>query len=305
MDNYTQNADRPDLAALEVNAPEGFIGPLLMPIVPVAEKAGYCTYATVTADAAAQTSRTAGSAPTGTQISDSSTTFSCLERNKRGQITPDEVKQMGGIAKAEVVGAKYAKRQVMRALETSICAEVLGQTAEDTFDAAKIQIDAQTALDDIRLYEGKTAMVGGTSTLKKVVQGILADDKQAALMSRIISGTSPAVAAAGLNFGQWMNALAMYLGIDMVLAGDSNIWAGTGYSDKFAFIKVDASNDPLSHKWMPVFGKTFQFLPDGSQPWQITSCADLVNVNNLFTATMWYDTTALNTGAVYVFDGVV
>lgn len=301
---YTQNGNRPDLAAIEVNPPEGFIGSRIMPIVPTADKSGTIYYATVTADSAAQTSRTAGAAPTGTQISDSSTTFSCLERIKRGSVTPDEAKQMGGIAKADVVGAKWAKRQVMRAFETLVCAEVLGLTKSATFDSAKIMSQSQTALDSIRLYEGRTALVGGTSTLKKIVQAILADDTQVQVMSRIISGTTPNVAASGLNFNQWMNALAMYLGIDEVLAGDSNIWAGTGYSDKFAFIKIDASNDPLSHKWTPVFGKTWQFLPDGSQPWEITSVADLVNINNHYDATQWLDTVALNTGAAYVFDGV-
>lgn len=305
MDNYTQNADRPDLAALEVNAPEGFIGPMIMPIVPVADKSGTLYYATVTADAAAQTSRTAGSAPTASQISDSSTTFSCLERNKRGAVTPDEVKQMGGIAKAEVVGAKYAKRQVMRALETSICAEVLGLLASDTFDAAKIQADTQDALDSIRLYEGKTALVASTKVLKQIVQAILGSSVQGPMFARLISGTSSAVAAQGLSLQAWLNGLSIYLGVDTVMAGDSNIWNATGYTGKFAIMKVDASNDALSHKWTPVFGKAFQFLPDGNQPWAITSCADLVNVNNLFTATMWYDTVALNTGAAYIFDGVV
>jgi len=311
MDNYTQNADRPDLAAIEVNPPEGFIGQQIMPIVPVADKSGTVYYSTVTADAAAQTSRTAGSAPTASQISDSSTSFTCLERNKRGAIVPDEVKQMGGIAKAEVVGAKYAKRQVMRALESEIAAELLGLTASATFDGSKIMDQSQTALDSIRLYEGQTALVGSTMVLKQMVQAILKDTSGiGGMFSRLISGGSPTVAASGMTFNSWMAGLGMLLGVDKVLAGDSNIWNGTSVvsknlQGKFAFVKVDVSNDPLSHKWTPVFGKTFQFLPDGNQPWQITSCADLVNVNNLFTATMWFDTTALNTSAAYVFDGVV
>jgi hypothetical protein len=305
MSEYTTNGERPELAAIEVNPPEGFIGSQIMPIVPVADKSGTIYYATVTSDSAAQTSRTAGTAPTGTQISDSSTSFSCLERTKRGSVVPDEVKQMGGIANAEKVGSKWAKRQVMRALETSIAAEVLGLTVSKTFDAAKLQEQSQDALDSIRLYEGQIALVSSTKTLKIMVQKILADSVQGPVFSRLITGGSPGVAAQGLNFKAWMSALEIYLGVDQVLAGDTNIWGATAYQGRFAFVKLDTSNDVLSHKWLPVFGKTYQFLPDGSQPWQITSVADLVAHNNHFDATMWYDTTCLNSGATYLFDGVL
>lgn len=303
--DYTQNGSRPDLAAIEVNPPESYIGTKILPIVPVADKSGTIYYATVTADSAAQTSRSAGTAPTSTQISDSNTSYTCLEREKRGSITPDEAKQMGGIDKADMVGAKWAKRQVMNALETSICAELLGLTASDAFDAAKLQSDVQTGLDSIRLYEGRTALVASTMVLKKIVQALLDTDGTKDIFSRLITGTNSAQAAQGLSFSAWMNGLAFFLGVDDVLAGDSAIWNAGTYAGKFALVKLDASNDPLSHKWMPIFGKTYQFLPDGIQPWQVISVADLVAHNNHYDATMWYDTTVLNSGAAYIFEGVV
>jgi hypothetical protein len=307
MDQYyiANEGDRPDLAEIEVNAPESYIGRKVMPISTSAEKSGTITYATLTADAAAQTSRTAGTAPTSTQISDSSTTFACLQYEKRGSIAPDEVKQMGGIEKAEVVGSKYAKRQVLNAYETAVCAEILGLTVETTFDPAKVMTQIQTAMADVRLYEGKTSLVASTMVLKKMVMAMLDDDAVGPVFARLISGTNNATAAAGLNFQSWVNGLAIYLGMDQVLAGDDAIWNAGTYAGKFAVARLDDGTDELSHKWRPVFGKTVQFLPDGKIPWQITAVADRVNKNNHLDAEQWFDTIALNTGAAYIFDGVV
>lgn len=301
---YTQTGERPDLAAIEVNPPEGYIGTQIMPIVPVTDKTGTLYYATLTADAAAATSRSVGTAPTAVQISDSSTTFTTVERVKRGGITPDEVKQMGGIEKADMVGSKYAKRQVMNAIEGSICAEILGQAASAQFDAAKIMKDNQTALQTIRQYEGQTALVSSTAVLKRIVSGLLNNGDMGPVFSRLISGTSPAVAVQGMNFSSWLQGLALFLGVDKVLAGDDAIWNTATYDGHFAYVKIDASGDPLSHKWMPILGKTFMFMPDGKNPWVIQSVADRVNINNFYDAYAWYDTVALNTGAIYVVDGV-
>jgi hypothetical protein len=45
-------------------------------------------------------------------------------------------------------------------------------------------------------------------------------------------------------------------------------------------------------------------MPDGKQPWVIQSVADRVNVNNLYDAYLWFDSVLMNTGALYVIDGV-
>lgn len=301
---YTQTGERPDLAALEVNPPEGYIGSKILPIVPVADKTGTIYYATVTADATAATSRSAGTAPTATQISDTAGSFTTVEHIKRGAVTPDEAKTMGGIAKADLVGAKWSKRQVMNAFETDVCEIILGKTASDAFDPPKILEDVQTALTSIKLYEGRTALIAATETLKRMVQSILADTTFGPMMSRLVSGTTPLVALQGMNFEAWKAALAMFLGIDDVLAGPDAIWGATTYDGHFAIAKLDDTADELSYKWKPVLGKTYQFMPDGKNPWVIQSVADRVNVNNLYDAYLWFDTQLLNTGALYVFDGV-
>jgi len=301
---YTTTGERPDLASIEVNPPEGYIADKIMPVAPVMDKSGTIYYATVKADAAAQTSRSAGSAPTATQISDSSTTFTAAEYVKRAGIVPDEAKQMGGIEKADVVGSKWAKRQTMNALESAVATIVTGGAKDYTFDSTKFLTQSQTALQAVRLYSGASTLVGATTTLKALVQSLLADTTYGPVLSRIVSGSSPAVAAEGLSLDSWLGALKIFLGIDQVLAGDDAVWGAGDNAEKVAIMKLDNSGDELSHKWNPVFGKTFMFMPDGTQPYVIQSIADRVNVNNLYDAYIWFNCVELNSGAMKLFDGV-
>ena len=303
---YTQEGERPDLAAMEVAAPEGFIAHEILPIVPVVDKTGIIYYATATADVAAQTGRAVGAAPTATQISDSSTTYTCAEAIKRGRITPDEAKQMGGIEKADAVGAKFAKRSVMRARETDCAGLILatGAAADNAFDPAKIQTDVQDAIDTFELYDGVTALIASTWVFKAMLQEMLLDSTYGPALARLVSGASGVQAVQGLSLEAWKQAVAIFFGVDKVLAGNSGIWNATAINGRFAIAKLDDDPDPMSHKWKPVLGKTYQFLPDGTNPWFIESIPHRNTKNNFYDATGWYDAVLLNSAAVYVFDGV-
>lgn len=301
---YTESGSRPDLADLEVVKPEGFIADQIYPTVPVMEKAGSVAYATVNADSAAQTGRSAGAAPTSTQISNSATTYSAAEIIKRYSITPDEAKQMGGIAKADEVGAKAAKRSVFTAIEEAVASAVLGATVRATFDPAKIHTTIQTAVDAVEQYEGTTALVTSTKTAKAMIQGLLGDSTQGKVLARIVSGASPTIAVTGLNFKAWIDALAMYLGVDKVLLGQSRIWNAAAIKGRFAIARLDEGVDPLSHKYLPVLGKRFQFLQDGKQPFSIEAYANRDTHNNNYDASVWQEVKTLNSGALYLFDGV-
>jgi hypothetical protein len=303
---YTETGERPALAAMEVNSPEGFIGSQIMPTVPVTQKSGIVYYSTVTADAAAQTNRSTGAAPAGVQISQSNTTFTAAEAIKRGSITPDEAKGMGGIDKADEIGAKYSKRQVMRYLESDIAALVMdsGSNTDAHFDPAKVQTQIQTALQSLRLYEGKTALVASTFNLKSMLQAMLTDSVYGPAMARLVTGSSGVDAVRGLSLEAWKQSLAIFLNVDQVLAGDDGIWNATAIAGRMSIIKIDDSADELSHKWKPVYGKVFQFLPDGRQPWLIESIADRLTKNNHYDATLWYDAVVFNSAANYTFDGI-
>jgi hypothetical protein len=303
MSFYTETGARADLAALEVNLPEGYIGTKIYPVVPVMEKAGSLAYATVTADTTAQTNRAVGAAPLVTQIANTATTWACTEVIDRSGITPDEVKQMGGIEKADKIGAGWAMRQVLKLRENLIAAKVLG-TADDSFDAAKIRTDMQVARQALRLYPGKTSLVASSYVLNAMVQNIAAEADIGAAFARIVTGVNAAEAAMGLSFEAWKRGLAMFLGVDEVLSGDDGIWNAGTYAGKFALVKTDVTNDPLSHKYIPVIGKTFTFLPDGANGWEVQSVGDRTLINNFYDAKQWVNVVELNAGAVYVFDGV-
>ena len=301
---YTITGPRPDLAALEVNPPEGYVGQKVVPTAPVMDKTGTVYYHKLVSDVAAQTGRSSLAAPTGTAITNSTTTWTCAEAIKRGEIAPDEAKSMGGIEKADMVGAKFAKRSVMNAIETAIAAVTTGSTADDTFDAAKFLAQAQTALQTVRRYYGKTTLLGATVTLKRAVQAMLADSTSGKVFSRLVSGSSPAVAAQGLNLQSWLNGLALYLGVDQVIAGDDAIWNAGDNANKLVIGKFDDGSEELVHKYEPVFARNFLYLPDGVQPWYMESIGDRDVKSNKYDASAWYNIVQLNPAAIYVFDGV-
>lgn len=301
---YTSTGPRPDLAAIEVNPPEGFIGSKIVPTVPVAEKSGTLYYWDVESDVAAQTGRSTVVAPTSTTLAGTSTTFTCAEAISRGKIAPDEVKTMGGIAKADMVGTKFAKRNVLNAIETAIATITTGSAADDSFDAAKLMGQAQTALDATRRYYGKTTLVGATITLKRAVQALLNDATASKVFARLITGTAPSVAVSGMNFQAWMNGLAMYLGVDQVLAGDDAIWNAGDNAGKLVIGKFDDGSEELVHKYEAVFARNMLFLPGGNSPWFVESIGDRLTKANVYDAAVWYNVKELNSAAIYVLGGV-
>jgi hypothetical protein len=303
MSYYTQTDQRPDLATIEVNPPEGYIGTRLMPVTPVSEKAGSVAYATVKADSTAQTGRVAGAAPSVTQISNSATTWAAVEVIDRAGVTPDEVKQMGGIEKADQIGARWAMRQVL-ALREGLIADVILGTADGTFDAAKLRTDVQKARQTLRLYPGRTVLAASTYVLNAMVQNIAATAVIGDAFARIVTGVNAAEAAIGLSFEAWKRGLAMFLGVDEVLAGDDAVWNAGTRAGKFSLVKVDSTADPLSHKYIPVLGKTFTFIPDGGNGWEVQSVGDRTLLNNFYDAKLWINVVTLNAAAVYTFDGV-
>lgn len=305
---YTITGNRPDLAALEVNPPEQYIGAKLVPTVFKADKSGTIYYSSTSsgaiADVTAQINRVSLAAPDSTAITNSNTTFTCVERIKRGEISPDEAKSMGGIAKADMVGAKFAKRSVMNYMESQIATITTGSAADTSFDAAKFLGQAQTALDTIRRYYGKTTLVGGTINLKRMVQALLADSSVGKVLSRVVSGASPSIAAQGLGLQSWLNGVALLIGVDQVLAGDDAIWNAGANSAKICIGKFDDGADELVYKYEPVFARNFVYLPDGGNGWFVESIGDRNVKSNKYDASVWNDVVQLNAAAVYVFEGI-
>ena len=303
---FTSTGERPDLAAMEVNPPEGYIGGQIIPTFETSEKTGTVSYNAVTADSAAQTGRGGSTAPTEEAVANTSTTWTCAEVIDRAYITPDEAKSMGGIEKADKVGTIVCKRNVLNAIETAIVAKVLAtaDAADATFDPGKAILQVQTALEAVRRYEGSRVLSASSIVVKGMVRSILADTTMGPVFARLVSGTTPATAASGLSLKLFSEALAIYFGVDRVLMGADSVSNPAAKPGRFAITVVDNSGDPLSHKWKPIYAKNFLYLPDGTQPFQIRSFADEDDLTNKYTAVAWYNVVEFNAAATYVFDGV-
>lgn len=298
---FTQKGNRPDLQALHVNAPEGYIGSKLFPVINVTEKSGTVYYATKNADVAAQTNRSSGAAPTSTLIANSSTTYTCVENISRSRVGFEEVKTFGSVAKSDAAQAKFVKRQIKKAMEAAAAAALLTAAADNTFDGATLLTDVQTGLDALRGYEGKVALVGA----KSLFQTIMSNADVSAKLVRVITGVDPSTAATGLAFDLGLKALATYLGVDYCWAGESAIWTASSAAGKVALVKVDESGEELGYKWMPVLGRTYVYLPDPAieDGVVITSTDDQVNLVNIVDGYSHFNVKQLN-AAKYIIGSV-
>jgi len=302
MEQYlTTSGNRPDLEAQVINLPEGYIGNKIYPIVNTADKSGTVYYATVTANSAAQTNRVSGAAPSATLIANSSTTYTCAENIKRSTVDFMEVKTIGSVAKTDEMQGRWVKKQIARAIEAAQVAALLTAPADASFTGSTFLTDCQVGLDAIRNYSGKTALVGAASIIKTIISN---SDVSAKLL-RVVTGVNPATAAQGLSFNLGMQALAAYIGVDYVLAGDSALWTASSAAGKVALVKLDESGDPLSHKYEPVLGKTFVYLPDPANKdgISINSTADRVNLVNIVDGLAWFNVKQLN-AAKYIIGSV-
>ena len=304
-ENYTVEGLRPDLAAIEVNAPEGYIGEKLMPTLKVYQPAGRLDYHSKVNDSAAQTGRSLGSAPSSTQIAQSYVDFSCAEIIKRGAIAPSQVPIMGGIEKADQIGARFAKRSVMAYREGVVAGLVLKGTgdADATFSAGDVVTQAAAARASSKGIAGRLALVGGSETLSALYMELVTENATSALLARIVSGTAPGVAMEGLDPNAQARAVATLFGCQDVFVGDDAIWGADSLAGRFAIGRFDVGAED-NHLFEPVFGRVLQYLPDGENPIAIESTGNRKDINNYYTAHTWMVAKVLNSAGVYVFGGV-
>lgn len=306
----TTDGRRPELERLQVANPEGYIGSMLVPTFPTSAKTGTVYYQSTSsaalAESAAQTGRSSTAAPTGQAVASSNTTWSCAEVIDRTYLTEDEAKTFGAIEKADEVAAKTAIRNVNNAIEDAIVAVVLGSgvTPVGTFDPDKFILQVQEQLNNLRLYEGPRVLYGSTLALKGVIRSLLVSSAMGPAFSRLISGGSPEVARGGFNLQNLLSALALWIGVDKVIAGRDANWNPSGYTGRVGLMVTDDSGDPLSHKYRAVYGKNFLFLPDGEQTYQVDTFYDKDVLLNKYTCRAWYNIVELNSGMFKVWDGV-
>jgi len=300
--NKTKRGERPDLAAVvDPNPYLGYIGNKVLPKVQVNQKTGSVYYQTLQNDSAAQTGRNAGTAPTAVNIAESATTFSTAERVKRYQVSYDESAQMG-VENADIQGALASKRSVENALEEAIAAALFEGASSTAAVGTSFITAAQGALNTIKRYPGRKALVTSYSTFNKIMRTTEVVNRFG-LSSAAVTGID-ALAIVGRNPEALKMLLASIIGVDEVLVGDDSIWGkNSARLDRVAVVALpDPSN--FSHKMGPVLGKTVIFLPDGKNEVLIQSFPEDLNLANYYDALSWFDVKVLNTGAAVILTGL-
>ena len=286
----TETGSRPELAELPVNNPIGYIGSVIFPIVQLQGKAGTYYYAELDADVDAQTSRTAGAAPSATTISEASTTWSAVERTKRYKIPWEAVPLLGGLERSDARGAAAAKRSVVNALETAqLAALVDGAGTSITSAIVDGIIDA---CDQVHRYAGKTAFVCNVGQYRWLMQ----QDEIQNLLVRTFGGLG-AVESLSLTKTVFQSMLQALFGIDMVLIADDTFWPYT-YRTTAAVVKVADGTDDMSFTSEPEYGRTMIYWPTGAaNPYEVNSFADDDLRSNIYDCSEWDSIEEINSSA--------
>jgi hypothetical protein len=289
VDNVkTQSGSRPDLAALEVNAPIGYIGGLVLPVAKIAGKAGTVYDMALVADATATTSRSAGAAPVAVSITENSSAISTAEIIKRYKIPWESVPLLGGLANTDQLGAKAAKRSVMNAIELAQLTVLVDGAGTDITSA--IVDGIIDAADKVHRYAGKTAFVCNVGQYRWLMQ----QTEIRNLLVRTFGGLG-AAEALSLTKNVFKQMLQALFGFDEVLIADDQFWP---YARRTvaAVVKLPPQDD-TSYLMDPEYGRTFVYWPTDGGMFEVNSFADDDIRSNVYDAIAWYDAEQFNSGA--------
>jgi len=281
---------RPELEALPVNDPIGYIGSIVLPVFPVSAKAGTYYKATIDADSAAQTSRTAGAAPTAQILAESSSTFAAVERIDRAQIPWEMIPLVGGLEKSEALGARVAKRNVQNALETAQLAVLVDGAGTSVTSA--ICDGIIDACDQVHRYNGRTAFVCNVGQYRWLIQQTEIKN----LLVRTFGGLD-AVRAMSLDKGVFKMMLQTLFSVDQVLIADDKYWP-YAYRTTAAVVKLPPNGADMSFVAEPEYGRTMIYWPTGAvAPYEVNSEPSGNLRSNVYDAIEWDSIEQFNSGA--------
>ena len=286
----TQEGERPDLVALEANPVLGYIGNLIYPQFKIGAKAGTYYYATLEADYAAQTNRSAGAAPTTVTLAESSSTFSAGERILRYEVPYEMVPLIGGVAGSDKLGAMAAKRSVQNSLETAqLTALFSGAGTSITSAIIDGLIDAG---DKLHRYSGQTAFVCNVGIYRWLIQQTEIQN----LLVRTFGGAQ-ASDILSLTPTVFQNMMQAIFGVDRVLIAD-DLRVPYARRATAAMIKMPpAGIDDMTFVMEPQLGRTMTYWPTDGSPYEVSSYADDDDRANKYTAVVWDSIEQMNSGA--------
>jgi hypothetical protein len=297
MQQYqTQDGPRPDLAALEVNMPTGYVGSVFYPTLKAHIESSKFRYTTLTADSAAQEDLADGTAPTRVRVGSSEGEYSVNSQTKGYKVARAEVPQWGGIENADRVGGKGAKRSVMNKRETDIITQLLLGSPTDI--SADFFGGIQTAAKAVKRYGGRLGFGCSDTTYQYIVSLTEVKDKLKEF-STVSQFNAEDVYSRKVQVFKAM--LQNIYAFDEIVIWD-DAFSPSGKED-YAVIAKLPSAEETSHVEDPILGKVFQYLPDGNE-FYLESFYDKDDKDNKYDAYLSYDVVELNAGAKALVNGL-
>ena len=152
---------RPDLEALEYARP-AYITDSIFPMLPRAMRQGTLYFRDLQSAAAAQTGRTAGTAPTTELITDAKTTYN-LENDEfidRQEIPDGDIAGLGGLDSAQQLAVRRGKRAIGNAIEDLTAANILNNNSVTYTDIGASLVSAVgLGFNTLADYEGNGRIV--------------------------------------------------------------------------------------------------------------------------------------------------
>lgn len=282
---------RPDLEALEVNPPIGYIGDRIYPRTPSRFNAGTKSGITLPQYAAAQTSRTDGQAPTTTLITNVDKSYTCTETIARFGKTAKQTMDTMNIYKVDEQGATGAIYSYMYTMEQMRLTQLVTPipTTQDNLITASASDSVRSllvsAFKAMHRYQGRRVLIMGAGMLEKLVNS---------LDFRTFYQGMPFVRRDSLLDGreQLVSAMQTVFLVDEVLIGDDTILNSAGNASILndttvvcAVIPSEPTVTEDSYTYQPELGRTVTYQPyEGLRPFQVESFPDGKDMVNLYTA---------------------
>ena len=300
MEQYaTQQGNRPDLAGLPVNLPEGYIGNLVYPPMSMHEKAGEFSYMGLHTDQTPETSRTRGDELSRAFLVTQTASWLGVSRERRVSVDWRDVKLFGGVEVADRHGGTMAKRAIMRQREDLQAAALFaGTSTAISSDPLK---DVMLALPEVKRFAGSNAMVLSYSAWLWLVSQEAVYKKL-----RTFGWQGPNTAAVlSVQREVVISMLQNVYGITQVLIGDDDHWET--HDGHMAIVKLPDAGE-MSHLEGAILGKTIQYIPDPDKPdgIEIVSAPNYPRHCNDYDGVAFYNVVEFseNTGAKVLFTGL-
>ena len=296
---------RPDLEALPYARPS-YLTNMIFPILPRAMRQGTLYFQDLLADVAAQTGRTAGTAPTSHLLADAQTTYN-LENDEfidREKVPDGDIAGLGGLDAAQQKGARKGKRSVGNAVEDLTVANVLANGSVTYTDIGTSLLAAiGVGFDTLADLEGggKIALVCSSRVFNLIKRYTEVVDRMK--YTGVIAGSVTDVrGVSAMQLGACLN-------VDTILVGNNEQWytQSETYQDRAALVKLPEEGTEPDE--VVQVGRTLWFSATGAMPsddalFECHTWYSDADLSELVDVRAYAEQHVLNAEHIYGLDGI-